>query len=199
MIKVFDNFLPERYLCEIQQMLSSNNFPWYYSPHTSDNNGNYGVVSNSNVNETPQFVHLFYYDNEQKVSSAYDTIYPSIVCLESKLSKSFNSPLRIKANMLLKSENYKRGNYHTPHIDYVDPNGDHNQYETFLFYVFDSDGDTVVFNEKVEHQFSTELTEFTRIKPKANRGILFDSNQYHASSPPISSDRRIVINYVFKK
>ena len=60
---------------------------------------------------------------------------------------------------------------------------------TFLYYVNDSDGDTIFFNKNKK--------EIKRVKPKKGTGVLFKSNTLHAGSNPINSDKRMVINYIF--
>ena len=75
------------------------------------------------------------------------------------------------------------------------------QHYVIIYYVNDSDGDTIIFNEhldgKTEHNI-TELTEVYRETPKAGTGILFNSQQLHTSTTPKITDRRVVINYVFE-
>jgi Rps23 Pro-64 3,4-dihydroxylase Tpa1-like proline 4-hydroxylase len=195
MYQIFDNFLPKRHLNELQEMFSSNDFPWFYSSHTTSGDS-YGTLKTNNVTEGSQFTHLFYYEDQKKVSAAFDIIYPSVVLLENTIQADLIL-VRIKANLLLGNPAYPDGNFHTPHIDYVSSEVNVN-HKTFLFYVFDSDGDTVLFNE-IESDKPMHLTECARVKPKANRGILFNSNQYHASCQPKLSEKRVVINYVFKE
>ena len=80
-----------------------------------------------------------------------------------------------------------------PHVDFHDP------HYTFLYYVNDSDGDTFIFNEKVDHK-STEhkmpesLTLMNRFTPKRGHAIIFNGLHYHASSTPEKHDGRIAIN-----
>ena len=64
----------------------------------------------------------------------------------------------------------------------------------FLYYVNDSDGDTIIFNEKEGH--IGELTIKTRVSPKKGRLIIFGGNIYHAAGRP-KKDIRCVINYNF--
>jgi hypothetical protein len=72
---------------------------------------------------------------------------------------------------------------------------------TFLYYVNDSDGDTIFFNDFLdgnEDHNITELIEVHRETPKCGTGLLFKSNQLHTPTPPKYSNRRIVVNYVFE-
>ena len=68
--------------------------------------------------------------------------------------------------------------------------------EIFLYYVDDSDGDTFFFNEKFG---ASEYTVMNRYSPKKGKGVLFDNSIVHASSPPRLHERRMTLNFVFKK
>jgi ectoine hydroxylase-related dioxygenase (phytanoyl-CoA dioxygenase family) len=67
----------------------------------------------------------------------------------------------------------------------------------FIYYVNDSDGDTVFFKQKFNGFPVKNLDEEFRISPKAGTAVLFDGNQYHASSSPVNSDYRCVLNIDF--
>lgn len=97
--------------------------------------------------------------------------------------------LRIKSNILPQSLN---DGYHSPHVD---QDTDH---KVFLYYVNDSDGDTVFFKQFWNGQDPTPLVEDIRVAPKMGRGVVFDGLQYHCSTSPIHSNYRCVINIDFK-
>jgi len=71
---------------------------------------------------------------------------------------------------------------------------------TAIYYVNDSDGDTVIFNEKtMDPVFNKEeLSIKKRIKSKKGRLVMFDQDYLHAGMPPTKSDYRVVINFNFK-
>ena len=58
-----------------------------------------------------------------------------------------------------------------------------------IYFVNESDGDTFIFDGT-----PPSLTIKQRITPEANSVLIFDGDVYHASSNPIKSDKRIVIN-----
>jgi len=97
-------------------------------------------------------------------------------------------------------ENTESGEFH---VDFHDP------HYTMLYYVNDTDGDTVFSDIKendVEH-IENEFEKFNyvnenskiieRVSPKQGRCVFFDGYIYHASSIPTKSER-FVINYNFK-
>jgi hypothetical protein len=65
-----------------------------------------------------------------------------------------------------------------------------------VYYVDTVDGDTVVF-DKYDSE-TGELGEPIRNTPLQGSLIAFKSNMYHASSNPIKSARRTVINMAFR-
>jgi len=61
--------------------------------------------------------------------------------------------------------------------------------KSMIYYVNDSDGPTRFFDE--------HGNIIKTVYPKKGTAVLFPSNTIHASSCPINSSKRIVINYVF--
>ena len=79
----------------------------------------------------------------------------------------------------------KKGKVDTPHIDTDD------KHFVMLYYVCDSDGDTIIYNEKTE---SEEYTIKKSVTPKQGRVVLFDGGLYHTAEQP-TKDTRCVVNY----
>jgi Rps23 Pro-64 3,4-dihydroxylase Tpa1-like proline 4-hydroxylase len=65
-----------------------------------------------------------------------------------------------------------------------------------VYYCNDSDGDTFLFNEFYDGKNPDKLTIAQRVTPKKNRCVVFESNRMHASSSPIYSKDRRIINFV---
>jgi len=91
--------------------------------------------------------------------------------------------------------------YHNPHVDFYDP------HVVGLYYVNDSDGDTVVFNqtadqvtvqESVALANSGQFTEMARVAPRKGRMAFFEGKHYHASMHPMKSSHRIVVTFNFR-
>ena len=81
--------------------------------------------------------------------------------------------------------NYKGEREDSPHIDTSD---DH---FVMLYYVCDSDGDTIIYNEQEK---SDSYTVQKRITPKQGRVVLFDGSYYHTAEQPLNNIR-CVVNY----
>ena len=78
---------------------------------------------------------------------------------------------------------------HDPHVDINEiPN------ITTIYYVSDSDGDTVIYNET---QKSDNYTVMDTITPKKNRLLIFDGSHYHTGHSPMKHQNRVLINSNF--
>ena len=103
--KVIDNFLPKENFLVIKEMLSGDNFPWYYIPT---------IVDCTKPSPGPLFymMHLLYnYDHAAGGTSVYfDTIKNNLLKFI-----DIKALIRVKAN-LNPNQNIKRMN--GPHVDY---------------------------------------------------------------------------------
>lgn len=112
-------------------------------------------------------------------------------CLD-KLNMTLDKAKRIKINML-RREDFPEDHYNVPHIDSM-------QGYSMVYYINDSDGDTILFNERKlyrENSHPSKLTVAKRVTPKKNRAVFFESNRMHASSNPRVTEERYVINFMF--
>jgi hypothetical protein len=109
-----------------------------------------------------------------------------------------NNLFRAKINL------QTRGNQPTPlpqypHLDfgYSFPNEFlKNNTWAVIYYVNDSDGDTIVYNEEENLLDLSKYTIKQKISPKKGRMVFLRGNLYHsASTPSLNSSKRIVINY----
>lgn len=173
-------------------MLEDDGFAWYWNGGTVYANP-VGSVIDSKTKDNPQFTHTIYLNNAV-TSQHYQYFTEMLTYIEPYIGK-IKRVIRIKANLMVGDGSYPEGFYNGPHVDY---HGDNLM--SFVYYVNDSDGDTILFNEFLDgnpHNI-TELTEIDRQTPKAGMGIAFDSERVHTSSTPRFTDRRVVINYVFE-
>ena len=200
-MKILNDLLPKSYQQELYNLLSSANFPWYYSPTSVPTNpDNFQWAVDDNTVDTSQFVHTFYYNN-QRLSDFYNIIQPILLFAEYHTGEVFNKVHRVKANLLTKNQSIQENQYTTPHTDeYLINSGGDSKYKTLLYYVNDSDGETTFFKERFAYYTRyKELTLDTKIKPTQGTCAIFDSNIFHCSKPPSKFDNRIVINIVLEK
>jgi len=198
-ILIMENFLTPRLNYEMQKIIANPFFDWKYSENTV-----YTEKMKGEWEDEHFFIHPLITQNDIVNSTDYASLgLPLILALE--LKTNFLDPdirrfkvHRSKVNMYLKSPNTKQ---HTPHVDteYDDNDNAKTQSWSLLYYVNETDGDTVFYNEHWTHDINFdefELTEYMRIPPKPNTAILFKSNRYHSSSSPTDHLRRINVNTV---
>ncbi len=190
MLILDDNFLDLGDILSLENMMykdPNSNFPWHFNGGTNETKNNNVVLNDIKYIDSQQFVHLAYH-NSQKYSPFYDTCLYIFNKFTKKHNINVENIFRVKANLILKDGDDVKVHY--PHID-----TDHEHF-VFLYYVNDSDGDTILFNEKYPME-NKNLTIDKKINPKAGKAVLFNGLQYHSSSSPIKNNIRCVINIDF--
>ena len=169
-IKIYDNFITKTYHKEILNMMSGCNFGWFYQ-----NNIN-GEDFQSVDLEGQGFQHWFWDETGPRHSLETKFILPLIYNIMDITDT--NEILRIRGDMTMYSTiGYK----HQKHTDFDFPN------IAAVYYVNDSDGNTVFSDQEVE--------------PKANRLVTFSGDIPHTGHSPSKHKNRILINsnYIIKK
>jgi hypothetical protein len=151
------------------------------------------AIEDSNTKDSIQFTHKLFTDGVFE-SEYVEYVMKIMKALEEKEGIVCTTLHRAKCNLVPQDISYGIDEHHPPHIDSKDVSD--NTY-TLVYYVNDSDGDTFVFNEKYEDEF-TDLTIAHRQTPTEGSALLFKSTNYHASSSPINTKSRVVINIVFE-
>ncbi len=98
-----------------------------------------------------------------------------------KLNITIWEIFNVRVFMMITKNNKSITTY--PHVDLFSP------HLVCLYYINDTDGDTVFYSEDKKQ-------EIYRVTPKKGRCVIFDGGIYHASSTPTLTDRAI-INYNF--
>lgn len=208
MIYVIEDLLTPSY-CESLYNLAFNGYLSYqymvktsYTPELTEENS--GIVIpplayDPLVKDAGQFSCTVYHSDESlhmrhqmPCTWAFDQVMPMFYSVKDNLPNlNLKGGSRVKFNLLLKQD--FGDHYNQPHIDVPLPN------YSMVYYLNDSDGDTVFFNEKysAEQKDPINLTVMQRIKPKKNRAVVFESDRYHASCNPQVSENRFVINWIF--
>lgn len=190
-VTTVDDFVNTNYQNKLENIiLNLGSFPWFYGHSTCDLTLKDVVKFNERTKESAQFTHTFYAGGKV-MSSHYPLVENFLPIMEERFGRNFkDSIIRIKANLILNDSTYPVGFYNSPHVDEA------SNVETALYYVNDSDGDTVIFNEQVGEN---QLNEFSRVSPVKGKLAIFNSSYFHASTPPIKSKHRAVINFVFRR
>jgi hypothetical protein len=191
-IIVFQKSVRQDLFKEIKDEVLSDSFPWFYTGTTLGNN------TDKNDKFNYSFFHNAFYYNDgyshigQKIEHA---LVDALTYMQLPITKM----LRIRLGLITVTE---KTILHTPHIDFPF------EHKTGLLYINDSDGDTILYNEryditldktqydqKVRSKDNEIITTFT---PEENKLVLFDGLLYHSSSSPTKTDRRVVINFNYQ-
>lgn len=180
---VIDNFLESSYHQHILHELDSCNVPWYYQ-----NSISYPEDHPANRNDLGNFGFAIWLKKEEEWSNFPITTFIIPFCLKVKDATNTKSVIRARIDMTMFNP---LGHMHQPHIDSNVP------HIASVYYVNDSDGDTVIYNETYngnEKEETKSLTIKEKISPKANRLLLFDGKYYHTGHSPSKHKNRIIIN-----
>lgn len=122
-MKIIDNYLEKSIFEKIENILMGNNFPWFYSPHISDDKdvGDYF------------YFHKLYNENNQTSNFFNDIAIPLLGGLK------FKKIIRIKINAYQKKLKILEHGFHT---DYEEP------HKVALFYLNTNNGYTLFKNGK---------------------------------------------------
>ena len=185
---VFENFLEKEISNNLEKTLLGNKFPWYFLEKSVELPDVFGFVN------TALFRHSFILENN--IVSNYCNLIDPIL---KKISSMFSNQIEVAsvtANFLLPNSDLI-GKYITPHYDVKYDSSVYEKYKTYtgLYYVNDSDADTIIFKEQYGDTI-TSYSEAERILPKKNKLVLWDSKIYH-SAPATATRNRLVININF--
>ncbi len=191
MIQTFNNFLAPTFAYTLkEQLLSTNQFKWDWVEHT-------GYVHVDNGDWDFSWSHFVFRD-DQILSELYPFLMPIVLNIGDSIGVAVQQILRIRIGCITKTP---VPIVHSPHIDNGVP------HYTALLYLNDSDGDTIIYNERYpftkdclnhdEYAKNLKFTELERHSPEFNKVVVFDGAHYHSSSSPTVSNRRIVVTMNF--
>ena len=184
-ILVIDDFISLEYQEKIKQELIGleNNFPWHY---TEDVTGAGDYDSQHRPAMSHQYVSVDD-DDISEISSVYHHLFTPLL---SKACQYLKIPetevIQGRSFLQFPLKNVDNSVVDTPHIDLDDW-----KHIVVLYYVVDSDGDTIIYNERVE---SPTYTEKQRVSPKQGRVVIFEGGQYHTAEQP-TKGTRCIVNY----
>jgi hypothetical protein len=149
------------------------------------------------IKEHIQFRHVFT-DGYEIKSEQFKYIKSLIVSFEMNTGLKVKKFSRIKANLLMPQKGPTAQQPHVDGIGEIDGVPECIGKKTLLYYVNDSDGDTVLYDKYFTKEKIGLVKKIQSVSPKKGRAVIFDSNQVHAGCCPTTSDCRIVVNCVFE-
>ena len=186
-IIVIDNFISLEYQEKIKSELIGldNDFPWHF---TEDVTG----AGEYDSQHRPALAHQYVdFDGDTDISEISSVYHHLFTPLLSKACQYLKMPqtevIQGRSFLQFPLANIDNSVVDTPHID-IDEGEEH---IVVLYYVIDSDGDTVIYNERTE---SSSYTEKQRVSPKQGRVVIFEGGQYHTAEQP-TKGTRCIVNY----
>jgi hypothetical protein len=182
MIKTLENFASEELVNKIEEIVNSHEFPWFWRPSTV-----HGMNEKGADSKDFQFVHLVYYQGQPQ-SYLFEQTRELLLCIEKATGFVIKDINKIKANLLPKYELTPQALEEALHIDVEQ--GESN-FMSFVYYVADSDGDTVIY-ESIDGALQPKY----RKAPKKGTAVYFPSYMWHRATPPKDHKRRLVLNII---
>lgn len=187
MIHIIDDILPVDVQDSIEKFLLESD--WKFSRTIAYKN--HSEVSEEQKQKIMGFTHIVLKDEkifDDNINLYCEPLIASVKHIGKELVGVFN----IRAQLQLPTPSSGYGSVHVDsHLS--------NSYKVCLYYVNDSDGDTILFKERSTNTTSEQIKnglyeEHFRIQPKRGRFVIFDGDVYHCGSKP-TKDVRLVINY----
>ena len=186
-MQVFDGLLEEDFERNIVATLLGSSFPWYF---IKDLTGGSDTLLQSRPACKHQFV-----KNGIATSNYTDMLNLIVAAVAKETKTNFNGILKARAFLQFPLSNSLTGE-DTLDTFHVDTTIDH---KVILYYVCDSDGDTIVTDKEYNNELPTllpatsELNIIEKITPKQGRILHFDGKLYHTACQP-KHNVRCVIN-----
>ena len=185
---VIDDFIEKEYQEQIKKVLlgseyfNDQEFPWYFIEDVT-------ASGDDDSQHRPAMSHQYvdYHDETTGVISSdfHDMFIPMLQRAAFKFRMPYVNALQGRS--FLQFPVKEKGEPDLPHIDIMDK-----IHIVGLYYVVDSDGDTIIYNERKE---SESYTIKQRVTPKQGRVVLFDGWLMHTAEQPINNVRCICLLY----
>lgn len=198
-----ENFLSLNLNEHYESFLLNKDFPWFFSNDITNSPTHFTSFP---LDYAQTGFHHTCFVNYQPASATFPYFSHLVKLVEEELPKNncenfwhlyrlrcgFNIPLNPK------NKKYTNIDHNTPHIDH-DNSIITGKTFTCLYYINETDGDTVIFNE-LASQYPNWPTRFNikkRVSPSKNKLLIFDGDHFHASSSPKTYDTRLVLTFNF--
>ena len=184
---VIDDFIEKEYQEQIKNVLlgsgtfDGQEFPWYFIEDVT-------ASGDDDSQHRPAMSHQYveYHDETTGVVSSdfHDMFIPMLQRAAFKFRMPYVNALQGRS--FLQFPTNKKMTVDLPHIDIYS-----RKHLVCLYYVCDSDGDTIIYNER---ERSSNYTIKQKVSPKKGRIVLFDGRLYHTAEQP-KYHSRCVANY----
>ena len=178
---IIEKLLPQEVEDKVEKLIMNPGFLWQWNSEQ--------IIPTTPDPYTSQFTHVIFYGGA--IRSHYFALVNSIVgYFLQKTKYKLKRIARIKVNLIPNLVHNEQSLINMNHTD-LEPAAVGN-YISAVYYVADSDGDTVVYEADKE---TIKLT----VPPIKGNCVYFDAkNVWHRSNIPIHNKRRVVINFVLE-
>lgn len=190
-----EDAIPRPYQDQVEAELSSARMTWSFQEESARSASMF-------KNSFSGFSHMAYLtevdDSPAIVTPMSSLLLPILFVFCEKAGLEYTAILRIRVGLFTKSMIQVK--HHNPHVDFSQP------HQTAVYYVNDSDGDTVVFKETSSDVGIAQSGRFAnegkfriagRVSPKKGKMMCFDGRHYHASMHPMKANKRLAITFNF--
>ena len=188
---VFDDFIEKEYQEQIknvllgQQPFDDQEFPWYFIEDVT-------ATGDPDSQHRPAMSHQYveYVDDGDPTGTVASDFHDMFIPMLQRAAFKFRMRYvnALQGRSFLQFPTNKKMSVDLPHIDIYS-----RKHLVCLYYVCDSDGDTVIYNEREENK-EQKYTIKQTVTPKQGRVVLFDGWLMHTAEQPINNVRCIV-NY----
>jgi len=174
---IIKNLLSSDASSKLKEMVDNPEFPYYY---------NENQIIDNNKDQIFGFTHCLFRDKKVN-SSAFKLFLPLISEFATKAKVKVKSIFRLQVNLIF---NQLVNNEVIQNTIHRDMENIHGNFISFIYYVIDSDGDTIIYND--------DLTVKEKASPIQNNCVYFNSRDLHTATLPKKHKKRIVINCVLE-
>ena len=188
---VIDDFIEKDYQEQIKKVLlgsepfDNQEFPWYFIEDVT-------ATDDPDSQHRPAMSHQYveYMDDGDPTGTIASDFHEMFIPMLQRAAFKFRMRYvnALQGRSFLQFPTNKKMSVDLPHIDIFS-----RKHLVCLYYVCDSDGDTVIYNEREENK-EQKYTIKQTVTPKQGRAVLFDGWLMHTAEQPINKVRCIV-NY----
>lgn len=187
-IIIIEDVIPFEQQNEIEEILLKGLFPWYFRDSLSSGT----TLEGTQYPTPPGFAHVFY-NEHGPVTNFYEYAKKIVDNAVGSLGRSVKEIIYGRTFLQLPLTTHS--GLTNPHVDVTD-----REHLVCLYYVTDSDGETVFFDKKHTPNLILQQDELSNLKinhaivPKKGVAVLFDGMRYHANILP-KTGKRCIINF----
>lgn len=195
-VLVVDDILTKEEQDYLKRILLSSQFPWHFTPD---------VTGDHSRDARPAFNNYLVDDGKINVggkplSLLQKLIDNSLSRLYEEVNVQANYQLfRMRTFLQMPLANLVGSRRDTHHVDFYKE-----RHLSILYYVFDADGDTIIF-ENMYHPDNPKVPELKELKvkkkvtPKQGRVVIFDGYHWHTGTQPQKGMRCVINSNVFQR